>query len=494
VKRDIARLKSEEFDLLVIGGGINGCAIARDASLRGAKVALIEKDDFACGASGKSTKIIHGGIRYLEQCNLNLIYEALHERGILLRTAPNLVWPLEFIIPVYKGDPRPLIMMRTGVFIYDMLAGRANINCHRPLKKDELMLLERGVTSKGLRGGVLYRDAQMDDIRLCLDNAISAYQAGCCAANKVEAEGFIKRGGQAAGVEAKNTLTGEKFSIRAHCVVNATGAWSNRLVWADEPDAPAITRPTKGIHLICRKLTITRAMLFSARKDKRIFFAIPWRDYTLIGTTDTDFNDSADEVYATSDDVEYLLNEIRRVFPDEQIDKKGIITTYAGLRPLMNTQGIAPWKVSREHFIKESDSGLISVVGGKYTTYRRLAEQVVDRVISSLRAKRSNLCEGNRTFKNCITASEGPSPAASGEVKGDLRSLIENAVKEEMANSLTDLLARRLQLSNTRSLGLDALEESANIMSELLGWSFERKEAEIQAYKEEIKKNTACLE
>ncbi|MDO8525829.1 MAG: glycerol-3-phosphate dehydrogenase/oxidase, partial [Candidatus Omnitrophota bacterium] len=296
VKRDIARLKTEEFDLLVIGGGINGCAIARDASLRGVKTALIEKNDFASGASGKSTKIIHGGIRYLEQFNLNLIYEALHERGILLKTAPNSVWPLEFIIPVYKGDPRPLIMMRIGVFLYDMLAGRANIHCHRPLNKDELTLLERDITPKGLKGGVLYCDAQMDDIRLCLDNAISAYQAGCCVANKVDAEVFIKRAGQVTGAQVRDTLTEEKFSIRARCVVNATGAWSNRLVWSDEPHAAAITRPTKGIHIIYRKLPITRAMLFSARKDKRIFFAIPWRDYTLIGTTDTDFNGSPDEV------------------------------------------------------------------------------------------------------------------------------------------------------------------------------------------------------
>ena len=486
MKRDIGRLKAEDFDLLVIGGGINGCAIARDAALRGVKTALIEKDDFACGASGKTTKIIHGGIRYLEQFNLNLIYEALHERGILLRTTPRLVHPLEFIIPVYKGDPRPLIMMRTGVFIYDMLAGKSNIHCHRPLNKDEIMLLECDIASKGLKGGVLYCDAQMDDIRLCLDNAISAYQAGCCVANKVEAEGFIKSEGRVVGAEAKDILKGEKFAIRAQCIVNATGAWSNRLVWADEPHSPAITRPTKGIHLVYRKLPVTRAMLFSARKDKRIFFAIPWRDYTLIGTTDTDFNGSCDEVYATSDDVEYLLNEIRRVFPDEQIDKNGIITTYAGLRPLMNTQGVAPWKVSREHFIKESGSGLISVVGGKYTTYRRLAEQVGN--IVSLRGaeRRSNL-------KKCITASVGPSQSAPGAGKGDLRSLIEHAVKEEMANSLKDLLIRRLQLATTPSLGLDVLEDSARIMGGFLDWSAVQKEYEIQTYKYEIRKNTSCL-
>lgn len=484
MKRDIAGLKTEQFDILVIGGGINGCAIARDASLRGLKTGLIEKNDFACGASGNSTKIIHGGIRYLEQFNLGLIYEALHERGTLLRTAPGMVWPLEFIIPVYKGDPRPLIMMRTGVFVYDMLAGRANIHCHRPLTKAELALFEPNITTKGLKGGVMYCDAQMDDIRLCLDNAISAASAGCCIANKIEAEGLIKKDGSVIGVAARDALADERFSIRAHCVVNATGAWSNKLVWADEPHAPAITRPTKGIHLIYSKLPITRAMLFSARKDKRIFFAIPWRDYTLIGTTDTDFNGSPDEVYAERSDVEYLLNEIRRVFPDQDISRKGVITTYAGLRPLMNTQGMAPWKVSREHYIKESDSGLISVVGGKYTTYRRLAEQLVDRIVLRF--------EG-RAFRPCATAEQGPSAPAWQAGEGDLRSRIEYAVKNEMAVCLTDLLVRRLQLSMTPSRGLDVYEEAGRIMGELLSWSASQVEYEIQTYKYEIRRNTECL-
>lgn len=498
MRRDLSRLRSEEFDLLVIGGGINGCAIARDAATRGVKTALIEKEDFAGGASGKTTKIIHGGIRYLEQFNLNLIYEALRERGILLKTVPGLVHPFEFIIPVYKDDPRPLIMMRMGVFIYDLLAGKGNIRCHRSLKKDEVVALERDIAPKGLKGGVLYCDAQMDDIRLCLDNAISAYEAGCCVANKVEAEKFIKRGSKIAGVEATDKLTGEKFPLRARYVVNATGAWSNRLVWTDEPDASAITRPTKGVHIIYRKLPITRAMLFSARKDKRILFVIPWRDYTLIGTTDTDFNGSPDEVYADVSDVEYLLNETRRIFPDENISKEGIITTYAGLRPLMNTQGMAPWKVSREHYIKVSASGMISVVGGKYTTYRRLAEQVVDTVIRLLCHSNHLSCHSREgvnpsEFKKCITATVGPTSSSPAEREGDLRARIEYAVKNEMANSLTDLLVRRLQFSATPSRGLDVSERIADIMGELLNWSPAQKEYEIQAYKYEVRKNLSCL-
>lgn len=480
MRRDIGQLKAEHFDILVIGGGINGCAIARDAALRGAKVAFIEKDDFASGASGKTTKLIHGGIRYLEQFNFRLVCEALHERAILLRTAPHLVKPLEFIIPVYKHDPRPLLKIKTGIFIYDWLAGSENIHSHRTLNKNEVVSLEQNISCRGLKGAVLYCDAQMDDIRLCLDNALSAFNAGACVANKTEAVGFIKHNGGITGVEASDKLSAEKFVIRARIVINATGAWSNRIVKMDEPDTPAITRPTKGIHIIYRKLPHKRAILVSAHKDKRIFFIIPWRAYTLIGTTDTDYTGSQDEVYANADEVEYLLEEASRIFPGENLDKRGIITTYASLRPLVNTQDKPPWQVSREHLIRESSSGLISVVGGKYTTYRRLAEQVVDLALSTM--------EG-RNFQKCITHTVGPSFPGPEANKMDLRNSIEYAVKEEMANSLTDLLARRLQFSSTPSFGLECLQECAEIMAVLLGWTAAQKEREINMYKEEVKKN-----
>lgn len=483
--RDIARLRSELFDILVIGGGINGCAIARDASLRGLKAALIEKDDFASGASGKTTKLIHGGIRYLEQFNFKLVYEALRERAILLKTAPHLVHPIEFIIPVYKGDPRPLWKMRTGAFIYDQLAGRDNIRCHRPLKRDEVIRLEQSIASRNLKGGVLYCDGQMDDIRLCLDNAISAYKAGSAVVNKVEATAFIKEKGRIRGIEAKDRLTGEPLTIRAKVVVNATGAWSNRIVKMDEPDTLPITRPTKGIHIVYRKLPHTHAILLSAHKDKRFFFVIPWRGLTLIGTTDTDHPGSADEVYASRDDVGYLLDETRRVFPHEHIDRGGIITTYAGLRPLVNTQGVPPWYVSREHMIRKSNSGLISVVGGKYTTYRHLAEQVVDKALSKF---------PDKEFKKCSTRETGPSSHPIGEEDLALHERIERAVKYEMANSLTDLLVRRLQFATSPSLGLAQLEECGRIMAGLLNWSSAQTEREIQSYKEELKKNQSAYE
>lgn len=481
MRRDIEKLKTGHFDILVIGGGINGCAIARDAALRGAKIALIEKDDFACGASGKTTKLIHGGIRYLEQLNFRLVYEALRERAILLRTVPHLVRPLEFIIPVYERDPRSLLKMKTGVFIYDLMAGRDNIGCGRSIKRGDTSRHEQGIDTLGLEGAVLYCDAQTDDIRLCLDNAASAFNAGACLTNKAEAAAFIKDKGRIAGVEAHDRLSGEKFLIRAGIVINATGAWSDRILRMDEPDAAAITRPTKGTHIVYRKLPHQRAILLSARRDKRILFVIPWRGFSLIGTTDTDYSGSPDQVYANAEEVEYLLSEAGRIFQHEKLDKKGIIATFAALRPLVNTQGRPAWQVTREHVIRESAAGLISVVGGKYTTYRRLAEQVVDLALSKI---------AGRSFKQCVTGQIGPSFPAVETGKPDLRKRIEYAVKEEMANSLIDLLARRLQLSTAPSLGLDELAECADIMAVVLGWTAEQKESQVDAYKQEVMNNT----
>jgi len=480
VRRDIGQLKANSFDILVVGGGINGCAIARDAALRKAKVALVEKSDFASGASGKTTKLIHGGIRYLEQFNFKLVYEALHERAVLLKTAPHLVRPLEFIIPVYKHDPRSLLKIRAGVFIYDLLAGSDNIRCHRTLKKDEVISLEQNIESRNLKGAVLYCDAQMDDVGLCLDNAISANNAGASVANKAEVLGFIKDKGRISGAETLDKLSGEKFVIRASIVINATGAWSNGIIKMDDPDSLAITRPTKGIHIVYKKLPHTRAILLSAHKDKRIIFIIPWRGLSLIGTTDTDYAGSLDDVYADVGEVEYLLEEVRRIFPAENIDRNGVITTFAGLRPLVNTQGKPAWQVSREHLIRESRAGLISVVGGKYTTYRRLAEQVVDLVLSKLK---------ERQFKECITQTIGLSSPAYEVRETDLRKLIERAVKEEMTNSLTDLLVRRLYLSTAPSFGFEHLKDCADIMAGFLGWTDRQKEYEINTYKEEVRKN-----
>ena len=486
MKREINKLKSEFFDILIIGGGINGCAIARDAALRGAKVALIEKNDFASGASGNSTKLIHGGLRYLEQFNFKLIREALSEREILLKTATQWVRPLEFIVPVYKGDPRSLFKMKMGIFLYDRLAGNKNIAPHRHLKKRDILALEPGIQSENLLGGVTYWDAQMDDVGLCLANALSAYEAGACVANKVEVIDFIKAQGRIEGTFTKDNLTGENFEIRAGLVINTTGAWSNLILNKDRIHATPITRPTKGIHLVTAKLPHTRAILFSARSDKRVLFAIPWHGFTLIGTTDTVCSSSPDEVYAVKEEVSYLLKETRRLFPSETLTEKEIITTFAGLRPLIYTKNEThPSQVSREHLIKESESGLLSVVGGKYTTYRKLAEEVVNTAL--LRLSRQN-------FKACVTHEVGPSAVFSqGDKTIDLRTLVERAVNYEMANSLSDLLFRRLKASFFYPMEYKTIESCAQIMATCLNWPPEKTDKELSLCRQELSSRRKSL-
>ena len=374
--RNIEGFQKTTFDLLVIGGGINGAAIAHLAAKRGIKVALLEKDDFASGTSSKSTKLIHGGIRYLENLELDLVYESLKERHLQLQVAPHLVKPLPFVIPVYEGDKRPLWMMQFGVFLYDLLAGPYRVKPRRNLTRDEVLELEPGIEPKGLKGGVLYYDAQMDDARLCLENVLSAAEYGAHVANYVEAVSFLKEDGRVTGVKAQDILGNQEFEVRAKQVICAAGPWTNELLRRDIPNAKKKVRTTKGIHIVYRGEISKHAILIGSQSDRRIFFVIPWMGNSLIGTTDTDYIAGPDEVKVEQKDIDYLMNESRRVFPGLDFNPGKILTTFAGLRPLVRKGG-SPRKVSRKHLFYESPSGVIFVVGGKYTTYRKVAEDCV---------------------------------------------------------------------------------------------------------------------
>lgn len=371
------KLRTTDFDLLVIGGGINGAAIANLAGSSGMSVALVEKGDFCQGTSSRSSKLLHGGIRYLEQFRFSLVYEALRERSFHLREIPYLVHPLRFVIPVYRGDRRPLWMMRLGVKFYEWLAGGERIGKHETLSAAEVTRLIPGIQSEGLLGGVTYYDAQMDDIRLCLENVLAARKAGASVHNYMEVTDFLKRYGKVRGVRVRDRLRPEEpeIEIRSRRVVCAVGPWTNRLLQMDAVNAQARIRTTKGVHIVLERQLSKDALLLPVRRDNRIFFVIPWQgENTLIGTTDTDFGGDPDSVEASREDIEYLLRETRRVFPQLNIEAGQVKTCFAGLRPLVANDAESPSRVSREHAIFRTLSGLTFVAGGKYTTYRRVAE------------------------------------------------------------------------------------------------------------------------
>lgn len=381
MKRDISRLTQTKFDLIVVGGGINGAAIANLAAACGASVALLEKDDFAGGTSSRSTKLLHGGIRYLENLELDLVQESLRERFIQWQAVPYLVKPLSFVIPVYKKDARPLWMMKCGVWLYDLLSGKYRIGRHRFLSVAEIISMAPGINIDGLAGGVEYFDAQMDDARICLENVLMADLKGAVAANYLEVEGFIKDNHQrAVGVKAFDRLTGKRMDISGSRIIVAAGPWSDELIEKDTPCSVKRLRPTKGVHIVYRGEISPSAFLMQSRQDKRIFFVIPFKGNSLIGTTDTDYHQNPDEVKVEDADIQYLLQEAGRVFPNINFDPSKIIKTFAGVRPLVADKG-DPSRISRKHAIEQNASGIYFVMGGKYTTYRAIAEQAIARAM-----------------------------------------------------------------------------------------------------------------
>ncbi len=497
MKRDLNKFTRGSYDVLIIGGGINGAAVANTASLNGLSVALIEKDDFASGTSSKSTKLVHGGLRYLENFEFDLVREALVERSIQIKSAPHLVKPLAFIIPVTKSDPRPLWMMRLGVFLYDFLSGKYLVEKHRSLSIGEILQLIPGLNAPELLGGVMYYDAQMDDARLCLENVLQADYHGAHAANYVEAVSLIKELGKARGVVARDRLTGKTFEIKSKKIVCCVGPWTNIFMGKEKSQSPQKVRTTKGVHLVYQGQICPHALLFSTKKDKRVFFIIPWLGNSLIGTTDTDFTGSPDAVSVTEGDVDYLLEEAAKALPLYSFKRENIITTFAGLRPLVYQEG-SPAHVSRKHVIRESYSGIFYVMGGKYTTYRSIAEDCVKRLIKTKlidTQQRYPLYGGGKIEEHPDRVAEEfnvpPAVVSSlmgiygsrykdvlGLVKKDTRlkepitgtspvikAQVKYAIETEMACKAEDILWRRLSLGYTQK---DLSEVEAEIKKMLL--------------------------
>ncbi len=396
MKRLPEALTDGPYDLLILGGGITGAGVALDAVLRGLRVALIDKGDFATGTSSLSSKLVHGGLRYLEHGDFRLVYEALHERGRLLSNAPHLVRPLRFVLPFYEGARVSAWKFRIGLVLYDILTGTRNIHRSHATSLSRLRGEFPGLRQHGLRGGAEYFDAQMDDARLCLEVVRTAALHRATIVNYVEAIAFERSGGTIHSVRALDHRSGREFSIRAKQILNATGPWGDAVRRLAGDESGPLLRPTKGVHLIIPSPAGLpahaqqgegkgggAAFLLLHPKDGRVFFVIPWLNKTLVGTTDTACDDSPDELRVLPADVEYLLDGFNHYF-SPSLTTADVLNCFVGSRPLIRARPGEPSDLSREFQLHSSPSGLLTAAGGKYTTYRHMAEVITDTVVRRL--------------------------------------------------------------------------------------------------------------
>ena len=381
-KNNIQDLANHSFDLLIIGGGITGAGIALDAASRGLKTALVEKDDFAFGTSSRSTKLIHGGLRYLKQLEFALVKEVGSERAIVHKLAPHLVVPEKMLLPLYEKRGLGYWLTSIGLKIYDWLAGVKSEDQRKMLTRQQTLGHEPLLKSDDVRGGAIYAEYRTDDARLTIEIMKLASAKGACVCNYVQANDFIYEQNKISGVKAINSITKEPLSIRATTVVNATGPWVDNLRWINNSRHGKSLHLTKGVHIVVpfHRLPVHQAIYFDV-PDGRMIFAIPRGRITYLGTTDTDYKGDKDKVIASKDDVQYLLNAANETFPSILLTLADVESSWAGLRPLIHEEGKSASELSRKDEIFESATGLISIAGGKLTGYRKMAERVVDKVV-----------------------------------------------------------------------------------------------------------------
>lgn len=516
VRASLGELSAGYFDLLVIGGGVTGAGIAREASLRGFKTALVEARDFGEGTSSRSSRLIHGGLRYLEQGRLRLVFEALRERKILLRLAPHLVRSLPFLVPVFRGDRVPRWKVSAGLVLYDLLAAGGNVRRHRTLGKRALLEAEPLLRERGLTGGGLYYDAQCDDARLTIATVRAAAMSGAGVANHMRVTGLIRTVAGMTGAYLRDEVTGETGEVRAHLVVNATGPWADGVRRLEDPRAEPLLRLTKGVHVVVPRARIghRHAIIFTSPVDGRVMFVLPWGEWSYIGTTDTDTTEAPDQVAASEADVVYLLRSANALFPGARLGKEDVTATWAGIRPLLAADPDAPASsISREHRIVRGPGGVLTIVGGKLTTWRSMAAELVDRVENILghehhgrgkalsrvqplpggdaavtdafRAEGLETGLSPATVDHLLThfGSETPAiyalcrerpgltePVHPGHLA--IGAAVLHAVRRELALRVDDVLSRRLHLTTeTADRGDAAVETVAALMAEELRWT-----------------------
>ena len=507
-------LGNEQFDLLVIGGGITGAGTARDAALRGLRVALVERDDFASGTSSRSSRLIHGGVRYLEHGQLGLVFESSRERQTLQRIAPHLVRPLAFTWPVYRGARVPRWKLAAGLTLYDMLSLFRNARPHPVLGRDEVLAGEPALRADALLGGARYWDAATDDARLTLATVLSAQHAGAVVLNHAAVTALTSAEGRVTGAAVSSTLDCSSTAVRARVVVNATGPWSDRIERLASSETAASVRGSKGVHVSVPRARIgnVSAVTLTAPRDGRVMFVLPAGQHAIIGTTDSYDVTSPDEVRATTADIAYLLESANHYFTDAKLTVSDVVSAWAGVRPLAagGATGSDPGGASREHSIVESAPGLVRVTGGKLTTYRAMAEQIVDvveralgrtptaavtaklplaggdmrdvreEIASAIRATGDEVI-GRRLVSAYGTAWHGvwsltqADPGLGAAVERDLPYVFAellHAITHEQASTLGDLLIRRTPIAfETRDHGRAAAIRIAPVIARWLHWS-----------------------
>jgi glycerol-3-phosphate dehydrogenase len=520
----------EEFDLCVIGGGINGAAVARDAALRGLSVALVEAGDFAGATSSRSSKLIHGGFRYLPQWHFLLVYHALRERERLRRlTAPHLVRPIRFLFPIYKGRGFGRLTMDIGLWLYDIFARTAWSERHRVLNSKETLQREPALATSNLTGAALYYDAWADDARITFENVLDAGLHRAAVANYIAVDSLAKESGRIVSARVRDLINDKRIELRARHYVNAAGPWVDDIRKMDDPAARPSVRLTKGVHLVfpISALPVNEPIVLGD-DDDRIVFVMPHDRYVLVGTTDTDYSGDRRAVAADRDDIKYLLKVLSAGLPKISLTEEDIASSFAGLRALViSGDGKSPSAVPREETIIESTSGMLSVAGGKLTTHREIAEKVVNRLMKELGRSggasptRTEPLPGARAIDSagdsntafvgeiaaCLEARYGTRSRLVARIAADRPELaavlapncpaigaeVIHAIRNEMALCLADFLARRTSLIWRYPIEAEAAAPAvARIMAAELGWDSAREDAELSGFVSDLKRRRAA--
>jgi len=533
----LEQMARDGVDVFVIGGGITGVAVALDAAARGYRVGLVEKADFASGASSKSTKLVHGGLRYLPQLDFALVREALVERGLLFQNAPWIVRPLAFVLPLYRWNRRPLgapfmppfglgldLIVQAGLALYDLLAGRLGIRRHRRLPLAEAWRDAPALKTERMTHAFIYYDGQTDDARLTITVLRTAVRQGAQAANYAEVTGFAIADGRIGAVHLRDTLTGRAYTVRARHVVNAAGVFAQRIEELTGLESQLSVAPAKGVHLVFSREAIPmteKAVVLPETDDGRLLFLIPWGDRVLVGTTDTEGGDVDDPV-TTAQDVTYLLDTCNR-YLRVPLERRDILATYAGFRPLVKSKGAdksVSAKLSRSHAVLDGPAGMVSIVGGKLTTWRRMAEDTMNhvarrdgsppsvvtralpldgsagwpgvaRIIASRALDlpldvRAHLCAAYGGNLRRVLALTEEDARLGRRIVPELPYLLAEVVyacRREMALTLDDVLSRRTRLVlEDRRQGEGIAREVAEIMAAELGWDEAEAARQVLAY------------